>query len=263
MNPLLTFTIVLLIGAIVGIAVRRMARASWLSRQIAGGRRADLTSALEKRLYLGRICEIVARLDRPPTHRDAGVTGGQTERSETAAGSSQVAEPNTKNVKLTEPLEQSTGPYRAVDPSECGETLSADRFYDDSYRRTLSVLVDRIVSDEGPVYFDVLVNRIARAHGFQRSGNNIHATILSVVDRRFPRSNEDGRLVLWSLDAPPPAVVAYRASPDRPYTDVPLLELAGLARAYLNLRMTDDEVLRSMGRRLSAWSRPRGRAAAI
>ena len=46
MTPLLTFIIVLLIGAIVGIAVRRMARASWLSRQIAGGRRADLTSAL-------------------------------------------------------------------------------------------------------------------------------------------------------------------------------------------------------------------------
>ena len=29
-----------------GIAAQRMARASWLSRQIAGGRRADLTSVL-------------------------------------------------------------------------------------------------------------------------------------------------------------------------------------------------------------------------
>jgi len=46
MNPLLTFIIVLLIGAIVGIAIRRMARASWLSTQSAGGQRADLTSAL-------------------------------------------------------------------------------------------------------------------------------------------------------------------------------------------------------------------------
>ena len=46
MTPTLTFIIVLLIGIIVGIAAQRMARASWLSRQIAGGRRADLTSAL-------------------------------------------------------------------------------------------------------------------------------------------------------------------------------------------------------------------------
>jgi hypothetical protein len=37
---------VLLIGIVVGVAAQRMAPASWLSRQIAGGRRADLTSAL-------------------------------------------------------------------------------------------------------------------------------------------------------------------------------------------------------------------------
>jgi len=46
MTPTLTFIIVLLIGIVVGIAAQRMARASWLSRQIAGGRRADVTSAL-------------------------------------------------------------------------------------------------------------------------------------------------------------------------------------------------------------------------
>jgi len=46
MTPTLTFIIVLLIGVVVGIAAQRMARASWLSRQVAGGRRADLTSAL-------------------------------------------------------------------------------------------------------------------------------------------------------------------------------------------------------------------------
>jgi uncharacterized membrane protein YeaQ/YmgE (transglycosylase-associated protein family) len=46
MTPVVTFIIVLLIGIIVGIAAQRMARASWLSRQIAGGRRAGLTSAL-------------------------------------------------------------------------------------------------------------------------------------------------------------------------------------------------------------------------
>jgi uncharacterized membrane protein YeaQ/YmgE (transglycosylase-associated protein family) len=46
MDPVLVFVIVLLIGIVVGVAAQRMARASWLSRQIAGGRRADVTSAL-------------------------------------------------------------------------------------------------------------------------------------------------------------------------------------------------------------------------
>ncbi len=46
LDPVLTFIIVLLIGIVAGIAFQRTARASWLSRQIAGGRRADLTAAL-------------------------------------------------------------------------------------------------------------------------------------------------------------------------------------------------------------------------
>ncbi len=46
MTPIVTFIIVLLIGIIAVIAARRMPRPSWLSTQIAGGRRADLTSAL-------------------------------------------------------------------------------------------------------------------------------------------------------------------------------------------------------------------------
>ena len=46
MDPALVFIIVLVIGIVVGVAAQRMARASWLSRQVAGGRRADVTSAL-------------------------------------------------------------------------------------------------------------------------------------------------------------------------------------------------------------------------
>ena len=46
MDPILTFIIVLLIGIVVGIAMQRSAPGTWLSGQIAGGRRAELTSAL-------------------------------------------------------------------------------------------------------------------------------------------------------------------------------------------------------------------------
>jgi uncharacterized membrane protein YeaQ/YmgE (transglycosylase-associated protein family) len=45
-DPTVTFIIVLLIGIVAGVASQRMARPSWLSRQVAGGRRADLTAAL-------------------------------------------------------------------------------------------------------------------------------------------------------------------------------------------------------------------------
>jgi hypothetical protein len=46
MNPTLTILLVLAIGIVVGIGALRVNRPSWLTRQIAGGRRAELTSAL-------------------------------------------------------------------------------------------------------------------------------------------------------------------------------------------------------------------------
>ena len=46
MDPILVFLIVLVIGIAAGFIAQRFARPGWLTRQIAGGRRADLTSAL-------------------------------------------------------------------------------------------------------------------------------------------------------------------------------------------------------------------------
>ena len=46
MDPIVAFVIVLVIGVAAGIIAQRIARPSWLSRQIAGKGRADLTSAL-------------------------------------------------------------------------------------------------------------------------------------------------------------------------------------------------------------------------
>jgi uncharacterized membrane protein YeaQ/YmgE (transglycosylase-associated protein family) len=46
MDPTVTFIVVLAIGIVAGIVAQKIARPSWLSRQIAGGRRADLTGAL-------------------------------------------------------------------------------------------------------------------------------------------------------------------------------------------------------------------------
>jgi uncharacterized membrane protein YeaQ/YmgE (transglycosylase-associated protein family) len=46
LDPTVTFIIVLIIGTAAGLIAQRIARGSWLSRQIAGKGRADLTSAL-------------------------------------------------------------------------------------------------------------------------------------------------------------------------------------------------------------------------
>jgi uncharacterized membrane protein YeaQ/YmgE (transglycosylase-associated protein family) len=46
MDPTLVIVLVLLIGIVVGLGAVRIVRPSWLTQTLAGGRRAEFTSAL-------------------------------------------------------------------------------------------------------------------------------------------------------------------------------------------------------------------------
>ncbi len=45
-DPFIVFLLVLIIGIVVGLGFQRVTQRGWLTRQVAGGRRADLTAAL-------------------------------------------------------------------------------------------------------------------------------------------------------------------------------------------------------------------------
>jgi len=109
-------------------------------------------------------------------------------------------------------------------------------------------VVAKVIEVEGPIYDNVLVTRIARAHGFQRSGNNIQALVLAAVDHRFPRTKEDGREVLWKEGSRTEIPVPYRLSSReiRSHADIPIVELAGLAGPFARLRMKNEGILRRM-----------------
>ena len=46
MSPILTLLAILLIGIVIGVAWLRVTNSGWLSQKLAGGRRAEVTSAL-------------------------------------------------------------------------------------------------------------------------------------------------------------------------------------------------------------------------
>jgi hypothetical protein len=48
--------------------------------------------------------------------------------------------------------------------------LDPSLFYDRDYEHVLNSMVAVTLQREAPIYEDVLIERIARAHGFQRSG---------------------------------------------------------------------------------------------
>ena len=151
--------------------------------------------------------------------------------------------------------------YRFADLSE----IPADpkRFHDADYQPTLRRMVVAVMDVEAPVREDVLAQRIARAHGWLRTGGKIRERIQLHL-KAFERTTEDVGDFLWKpgtrADTHP-----YRPPLDaesrRSVTEIPLAELAGLVREHPTLRDESDPAL-SLARligveRLAATSRAR------
>ena len=138
-----------------------------------------------------------------------------------------------------------------------------DAFYEFSYRSTIDGMVARIVDTEAPVRDDVVAQRIARAHGWLRTGSRIRDKIERHL-RPFDFTQDSAGRFLWpkggiveTVEYRPPATEDDR----RPVTDIALQELVGLVRIHPQALEEPDPALvlsRLMGfERLAASSRAR------
>lgn len=152
-------------------------------------------------------------------------------------------------------------PYRVTDLS--GVQAEPDRFFDFSYRSTLQSMVDMILACEAPLREDVLAQRIARAHGWLRTGGRIRDRIslhLYDVDRTIESSGD----FVWKKGTVT-QVLSYRPSHDtesrRAISDIPLSELASVVLMHRDILTEPDPMLvmaRLLGvERLAATARGR------
>ena len=202
------------------------------------------TNPVEKNRYLERICEIVSRLDEShaETHSNFVRNGGHGS-THTPSGSS---DSGTGSVK-TRNGESNRTEYSAANFSELGVRPEASRFYDHDYEAVLQRMVAHVLKLESPIYEDLLIERIARAHGFQRSGDRIQRAVAKVIGKQCRRTKDDGRTVVWD-DGQALRIVSYRnCEPDvRSHGDVPVAELASLAVPFIRVRLSDDDILYRM-----------------
>jgi hypothetical protein len=93
------------------------------------------------------------------------------------------------------------GTYRITKFSAFADRIDPGKFYDDSYDETLAALVAHVLQSESPILDNLLVQRIARAHGFQRSGNRINDRILEAAEcNHCLTADPTGGTFVW-LDA--------------------------------------------------------------
>ena len=135
-------------------------------------------------------------------------------------------------------------------PRRDAPALDAARFYDADYQPLLRAIVLDVVDREGPVTLSHLCKRVARQHGFQRTGAKIRAMVSSVIqDARNESRPDREETVIWPEGAEPKPWIQFRGLGDRTWDDVPLPEKVGLARRVFAAGSADlvDEMRARIG----------------
>ena len=123
-------------------------------------------------------------------------------------------------------------------------TPDPNRFYDPDYLPQLQAMAVTLIDTEGPITFKRLSDRIARAHGFQRTGRQISNTVWKACSQiRLHVATPDGHQVFWPESSPPKTLVRYRGliigDERREWREVPLPEKLWLVRKVLE-KGSDD-----------------------
>ena len=146
--------------------------------------------------------------------------------------------------------------FQASQPTDAvpTNTISADLFYETRYDTVLQMMVEWVVQHEGPVLDAVLARRIARAHGFQRTGSRIQERVEQIARSLFHGTEEAGGTFYWPRGVDTKAEFAFRWPSDeggeRGIEEICELELVSLARWVLDKGKAGDEALGAMAREI-------------
>lgn len=138
-----------------------------------------------------------------------------------------------------------------------------DRFQEADYSETLKEMILRVVAAEAPIRDTLLIERVARAHGFKRSGRLIRERIMSVVRGvAHIETERTGNSFVWP-DATAPdawelARYPYSRNDVRAIEDIALPELTAAIRGCLDVEDPLTEAARGFGvQRLGTQARER------
>lgn len=143
--------------------------------------------------------------------------------------------------------------FMEADPlSAVPGAVNADAFFDSGYDTVLRTMIEHVVGIEGPVLESVLARRIARAHGWQRTGARIQERVNVLAHVVCDATDEDVGVFYWPKGKAQ-SEVPFRMARDetaRTVDEICLRELASLAKSLQTEVQGGDAVLSGMVRAL-------------
>lgn len=152
--------------------------------------------------------------------------------------------------KVTAPSGQ-PAMFVEADLAALAASVDPDAFFDPAYDGTLLALIREVVAVEGPIRDDVLAKRIARTHGWVRTGNRIHDRVLSLAKRDCVLIADEEHHFVWPHGADTIRFPAFRRPAGeaiRPVDEIAMPELEALAREVREQGLDNEHALAAMAR---------------
>ena len=144
--------------------------------------------------------------------------------------------------------------YQVTNPAEAIAGANPDRFFDGDYIDVLSAMIAHVIDREGPILDALLARRIARAHGWLRTGGRIRERVFQLARRRYRTTDEEIGTFYWPEHIDSATEPPFRAPADedsvRAADEISLSELASLARIIINQGTEGEAVYYAMARKL-------------
>lgn len=190
-----------------------------------------------------------------------------TTREEVFARAATVADTNFLPASVSAlPAFPTSSTYRVTDFTLSASSINPTAFYDANYNSTLIALINAVVEQEAPISEGLLVQRIARAHGFLRSGRIIRERVMKLVTRlHHVTMDANGGSFVWPSDEARAAWAEYRLPSEtnsiRQIEEISSEELLAAAAVSTAYDLPIDLARMFSVRRLSSSARKRIEAA--
>jgi hypothetical protein len=179
----------------------------------------------------------------PSTDPEEGAPDEENERT----GIAPPVQPDLEQRRVVSSCELTNQPAHVFFATTDLSAIKADPdcFFEFIYRPTLQAMVDAVMDAEAPVRDDVLAQRVARAHGWLRTGARIREQIALHL-RTLDRTEETSGTFLWK-----PGSIATRVpfrtpqSPDhrRSLAEISIAELADFVISHPKVLDEEDPPL--------------------
>jgi hypothetical protein len=144
-----------------------------------------------------------------------------------------------------------TAAWVEADAASAVAAVDASAFYDRAYDPALEAMIAHVVALEAPMRADVLAKRIARAHGWARTGTRIRDRVMEIAKRRFSTAAEDADVFVWPAKHDTSTWARFRRSDGnatRPVDEIALPELVALAAEVRAQGLTGEAAILAMAR---------------